>query len=55
MRINAIAKRTELPSVYRINHEIEILPNEQRVTKDGHVVKVTLKEFLLLEYLAQRI
>lgn len=53
MRINAILKRTELPNVYRF-WDIELLPNEQRITKNGTEVKCTHKEFLLVEYLAQR-
>ena len=53
MRINAILKRTELPNVYRF-WDIELLPNEQRITKNGVDIKCTHKEFLLVEYLAQR-
>ena len=53
MRIKAILKRSEIPSVYRRN-DIEVLIDEQRVIKDGEEVKLPLKEFLLLEYLAQR-
>jgi len=53
MRINAITKRTELASVLRIA-DIEILLDEQRVIKDGEEVKLPLKEYLLIEYLAQR-
>lgn len=52
MRIKALLKRSELPSVYRIG-DIEILIDEQRVIKKGTEVKLPLKEFLLLEYLAQ--
>lgn len=54
MRIKAVLKRTELPTVYRF-HDIEILIDEQRVIKTGEEVKLPLKEFLLLEYLAQRL
>gem|GEM_PF-5642505 len=32
MRIKAVLKRTELPSVYRF-YDIEVLVDEQRVTK----------------------
>lgn len=53
MRIKAILKRTEIPSVYRRN-DIEVLVDEQRVIKWGEEVKLPLKEFLLLEYLVQR-
>ncbi len=53
MRINAILKRTELPNVYRFG-DVELLPNEQRITKNGVDIKCTHKEFLLVEYLAQR-
>lgn len=53
MRIHAILKRTELPNVYRFL-DIEILPNEQRVMKNWEEIKCTHKEFLLVEYLAQR-
>ena len=53
MRIKAILKRTELPTIYRF-HDIELLIDEQRVIKDGEEIKLPLKEFLLLEYLAQR-
>lgn len=54
MRIKAILKRTELPSVYRF-HDIEVLIDEQRVLKAGEEIKLPLKEFLLLEYLSQRL
>ncbi len=54
MRIKAILKRTELPTVYRF-HDIEVLIDEQRVIKAGKEVKLPLKEFLLLEYVAQRL
>ncbi len=54
MRINAISKRTELPNVYRLQWDIEILPDEQRVIKQWQDIKFTLKEYLLIEYLAQR-
>lgn len=53
MRINAIVKRSELPKVYRFG-DIEVLPDEQRVVKWGEEIKCTHKEFLLIEYLAQR-
>lgn len=53
MRIKAILKRSEIPTVYRW-HDIEVLIDEQRVIKAGEEVKLPLKEFLLLEYLAQR-
>lgn len=53
MRIHAILKRTELPSVYRIG-DLEVLPDEQRIVKNGEDIKCTHKEFLLIEYLAQR-
>ena len=53
MRINAVLKRTELPEVYRFQ-DIQVLPNEQRIIKNGEDVKCTHKEFLLIEYLAQR-
>ena len=54
MRIRAILKRTELPSLYRF-HDVEVLIDEQRVMKAGKEVKLPLKEFLLLEYLSQRL
>lgn len=54
MRINAIASRTQLPTVYRLTSGIEVLPDEQRITKNGEDVKCTLKEYLLVEYLSQR-
>lgn len=54
MRIKALLKRSELPSVYRF-HNIELLIDEQRVMQGGVEVKLPLKEFLLLEYLAQRL
>lgn len=54
MRINAISKRTELPNVYRLQWDIEILPDEQRVIRQWQDIKCTLKEYLLIEYLAQR-
>lgn len=54
MRINAITKRTELPNVYRLAYDIEVLPDEQRVIKKWEDIKFTLKEYLLIEYLAQR-
>ena len=54
MRINAIANRTQLPTVYRLTNGIEVLPDEQRIIKNGEDVKCTLKEYLLVEYLAQR-
>lgn len=53
MRIKAILKRSEIPNVYRW-HDIELLVDEQRVIKAGEEVKLPLKEFLLLEYLSQR-
>lgn len=53
MRIQAITKRSELPDVYRIG-DIEVLPNEQRISKAWEDIKITHKEFLLIEYLAQR-
>lgn len=53
MRIRAILKRSELPEVYRIQ-DIEVLPNEQKIIKQGEEIKLTHKEFLLVEYLAQR-
>ena len=52
MRIKALLKRSELPSVYRFG-DIEVLIDEQRVIKKGKEIKLPLKEFLLLEYLAQ--
>lgn len=54
MRIKAVLKRTELPKVYRF-YDIEILIDEQRVIKAGEEIKLPLKEFLLLEYLAQHL
>lgn len=53
MRIKAILKRSEIPNVYR-RYDIEMLVDEQRVIKAGEEIKLPLKEFLLLEYLAQR-
>lgn len=53
MRIKAITKRTELPSVLRFGN-IELLLDEQRVIKNGKEIKLPLKEYLLLEYLLQR-
>jgi two-component system, OmpR family, response regulator ArlR len=53
MRINAVLKRSELPSVYRFG-DVEVLPDEQRIIKAGEDVKFTHKEFLLIEYLSQR-
>jgi DNA-binding response OmpR family regulator len=53
MRIQAIAKRTEIASVLRI-WDIEMLLDEQRVMKNGVEIKLPLKEYLLIEYLAQR-
>ncbi len=53
MRIRAITKRSELPNVYRFMG-IEVFPDESRITKDGTDIKLTHKEFLIVEYLAQR-
>lgn len=54
MRVQAILKRSELPSVYSFL-DIEVLPDEQRITKEWKDVKFTHKEFLLIEYLSQRL
>lgn len=53
MRIKAIMKRTELPTVFRF-WNIEMLLDEQRVLKKWIEIKLPLKEYLLLEYLLQR-
>lgn len=53
MRVKAILKRSEVPNVYSFM-DIEVFPDEQRITKSGTDIKCTHKEFLLVEYLAQR-
>lgn len=53
LKIKAIAKRTQLSSVVRLR-DLEILVDEQSVILDGNELKLTLKEYLLLGYLADR-
>jgi DNA-binding response OmpR family regulator len=53
MRIHAIVKRSDIPTIYRFG-DVQLLPNEQSISKNGIEIKLTHKEFLLVEYLAQR-
>jgi two-component system, OmpR family, response regulator ArlR len=53
MRIHAIVKRSDIPNIYRFG-DVQLLPNEQSISKNGVAIKLTHKEFLLVEYLAQR-
>lgn len=52
LRIHAITKRIPNSDAFRLPYDIEILPSQQRITKQGEDIKCTSKEFLLCTYLA---
>jgi DNA-binding response OmpR family regulator len=53
MRVNALHKRVVTPETYRLKGNIEIIPSNFSITKDGIDIKCTQREFHICEYLAK--